>query len=161
MAIATIAGCDKDNSETGDGEKTSTDYVDLGLPSGTKWKTVNETNPNDKYNFYTYDEAVAAFGDKLPTKEQFLELKDNCTWTWNNTKKGYDVKGKNGNSIFLPAAGYRYCGGDVNYVSSNGYYWSSTPNGSGYAWSLYFYSDYEGIGLADHCVGRSVRLVQD
>lgn len=33
--------------------------------------------------------------------------------------------GPNGNSIFLPAAGYR-CEGELNELSSNGKYWSSS-----------------------------------
>ncbi len=45
-----------------------TQYVDLGLPSGTKWKSVNEAG--DENGFYTYDEAIKAFGNKLPTKKQ-------------------------------------------------------------------------------------------
>ena len=47
-------------------------YVDLRLPSGTKWKSSNETG------FYTYEKAVNTFGDKLPTKKQCEELKDKC-----------------------------------------------------------------------------------
>ncbi|MCQ2271186.1 MAG: hypothetical protein MJZ72_00120 [Bacteroidales bacterium] len=39
------------------------EYVDLGLPSGTKWKDKNESG------FYDYDAAVRSFGSKLPTKE--------------------------------------------------------------------------------------------
>ena len=51
-------------------------YVDLGLPSGTQWKEKNEVNPADSvYNLYTYDEAMTEFGEQLPTKEQFEELK--------------------------------------------------------------------------------------
>jgi hypothetical protein len=158
MAIATIAGCDKDNSETGDGEKTSTDYVDLGLPSGTKWKTVNETNPNDTNNFYTYDEAMAAFGDKLPTKEQFEELMDSCQWTWTNN--GYTIVGSNGKSIFLPAFGARTCDG-IALTGSSGLYWSSTPGDSKCALYLYFYSG-RVLGMYNdyRCWGRSVRLVK-
>ncbi|HJJ45480.1 MAG TPA: hypothetical protein O0Y17_00165 [Methanocorpusculum sp.] len=43
-------------------------YVDLGLPSGTLWKDKNESG-----GFYTYDEAMKAFGNNLPTMEQFEE----------------------------------------------------------------------------------------
>src|SRR5574344_835908 len=56
-----------------------------------------------------YDVATAKWGSSwtMPTKKQMQELIDNGTWTWDATKKGYTVTGKNGNSIFLPAAGYR------------------------------------------------------
>lgn len=125
--------------------------VDLGLPSGTLWKDKNEDG-----GFYTYEQAIYKFGDKLPTKEQFEELKNKCQWTW--TGNGYKVIGPNGNSISLPAAGYRACDGSV---SSDGCYWSSTPNGSGRAWSLGFYSGSVYMGNSVRCGGRSVRLVQD
>ena len=52
------------------------EYVDLGLPSGTLWKSKNE-----KGMYYTYGEAVRQFGDQLPTREQFAELKAFCSWT--------------------------------------------------------------------------------
>lgn len=129
-------------------------YVDLGLPSGTKWKDKNQGS-----GFYSYDEAVRAFGNSLPTKEQFEELKNFCEWTW--TGSGYKVTGKNGNSIFLPAAGVRYCDGSVHFVGSNGRYWSSTPYDSEYAWYLYFLSGEVGMYDDLRCAGRSVRLVQD
>ena len=80
------------NVDTGNGNGgsngggTNEEYVDLGLPSGTKWKNENEVNTADAvYDFYTYDEAVAAFGNALPTKEQFQELKDSCRWSWMGT----------------------------------------------------------------------------
>ena len=128
-------------------------YVDLGLPSGTKWKDKNQSG------FYTYDEAVRTFSGKLPAKEQWEELKAFCEWTW--TGSGYKVTGENGNSIVLPAAGYRDCYGNVSYVGSYGIYWSSTPNGSEYAWRLYFYSGEVRMCGNNRCGGQSVRLVQD
>lgn len=164
MALATIASCDKDSNSTGSGTPggggiTPAGYVDLGLPSGTKWKAANETNPDDENNFYTYDEAMATFGNKLPTKEQFIELRNSCDWTW--TGMGYKVVGSNGNSIVLPAAGIRRCNGNVISVGSGGRYWSSTPYGSENAWYLGFGSG--GVNVDDdyfRCHGLSVRLVQ-
>ena len=129
------------------------EYVDLGLPSGTLWKSKNE-----KGMYYTYDEAVSQFGDKLPTREQFAELQAFCTWTWNG--KGYVVKGDNGNSIILQAAGVRDCTGGVDGVGTFGNYWSSTPNDSDYAWNLYFGSSKVGMDASYRCDGKSVRLVQ-
>ena len=155
-----MASCnkDKDNDES---DINGGNYVDLGLPSGTKWKTDNELNPNkDGNNFYTWDEAVAKFGNRLPTEEQLRELKDSCSWTWDGTKKGYDVKGRNGNSIFLPAAGYRDCNGNVNFAGSFGSYWSSTPSGSEDARNLYFFSGEVYMFNLPRCGGLSVRLVK-
>ncbi len=83
---------------------------------------------------------------RMTTKKELQQLIDNCTWQWTTQggKKGYKVTSKkNGNSIFLPAAGYRY--GSVLYdEGSNGDYWSSSLNEDdcGYACSLYFSSNY-------------------
>lgn len=128
-------------------------YVDLGLPSGTLWKAENED-----CGLITYDQAMNFYGNSLPTKEQFEELKNNCLWTW--TGNGYKVKGKNGESIVLPAAGSRYCDGSVYDVGSRGYYWSSTPYGSEYAWDLNFLSGEVRMGRNNRCGSRSVRLVR-
>ena len=69
---------------------------------------------------------------RLPTREEMEELKKNCTWSWTTQggKKGYKVTGPNGNSIFLPAAGYRYWA-SLDDAGEAGYYWSSSPYGSG------------------------------
>jgi hypothetical protein len=76
-----------------------------------------------------YDVARAKWGGnwRLPTKAECQELTDSCTWAWTtqNGVNGYKVAGKNGNSIFLPAAGSRD-GTAVNYVGGDGYYWSGT-----------------------------------
>ncbi len=75
----------------------------------------------------------------MPTLDQIKELEDKCTWTWTtkNGNEGYEVKGPNGNSLFLPAAGCRY-GTDLDFVGSYGRYWSSSLNGShpSHAWYL-------------------------
>ena len=137
-------------------ELLSQGYVDLGLPSGTCWRNSNE---GGDYARYTYGEAVSIFSNKLPTKQQLEELKSKCTWTL--TGNGYKVTGTNGNSITLPAAGYRGCDGDVSGVGTGGRYWSSTTSGgSGYAWSLYFSSSVVNLCNLSHCSGQSVRLVQ-
>ena len=128
-------------------------FVDLGLPSRTLWKDKNEDV------FFTYDEAVSHFGSSLPSKEKFEELKSECKWDWNGS--GYKVTGPNGNSIVLPASGYRYCDVSVYGVGSNGYYWSSTPKDFGVAWGLGFGSGGVRVSYGIRCYGRSVRLVQD
>ena len=48
---------------------------------------------------------------RMPTEEESQELIDNCDWEWTtlNGVEGSKVTSrKNGNSIFLPAAGWRY-----------------------------------------------------
>jgi len=130
-------------------------YVDLGLPSGTLWKEQNELD-----GFCTYEQAMALYGNGLPTKEQLEELKLTCKWTW--TGSGYEVEGPSGATITLPAAGYRDCDGIVHNVGSDGYYWSSTPYNrlETVALELYFNSGEVDVDLNKRCGGRSVRLVR-
>ena len=79
---------------------------------------------------------------RMPTKAEQDELCDSCTWTWTtqNGVNGYTVTGANGNSIFLPAAGYRK-GTDL-LISGGGYYWLSSlcERDSLYAYCLLFFS---------------------
>ena len=73
------------------------EYVDLGLISMTLWKAYNEKNEADaKYDYFTYDEAVATFRNNLPTMEQFQELMHSCRWVWSSLGI-YKVFGPNGN----------------------------------------------------------------
>ena len=112
------------------------------------------------------DVAHVKWGGKwrMPTYEEQQELISNCTWTWTslNNVNGYQVTGPNGNSIFLPAAGYRY-GTEVYNRGSNGYYWSgSLSSYSSYsAYGLYFYSGYYDWNDYYRCSGRSVRPVSE
>ena len=141
-------------------------YVDLGLPSGTLWKTNDE-----KGGFFTYDDAVSQFGSQLPTKSQFQELIDHCTWTW--TGKGCKVVGPNGKSITFRAKGHKgtarnsfsgFDGGKLSNVGRCGCYWSSTSNEwtKGDALALIFgpTSEWLRITTDDRRCGFSVRLVQ-
>lgn len=136
--------------------------------SFSKYNTQSQYgNVDNKTTLERSDDAATAnwgSGWCMPTQQQFQELNDNCTWTWTtrNGKNGYEVKGKNGNSLFLPAAGFR--GGTALYFAgSGGYYWSSSldtayPDGGRY---LYFYSG--GVSPDDwygRQVGQSVRAVR-
>ena len=64
-------------------------------------------------------------GWRLPTKIEQDELRMWCTWHWTTLDgvDGFKVIGKNGNSIFLPAAGWRL-GYDYKGQDFVGYYWS-------------------------------------
>ena len=95
-----------------------------------------------------YDAATANWGGswRMPTLDEMKELLNKCTWEWTtqNGVYGRKVTGPNGNSIFLPAAGYRD-GTSLSNAGSVGYYWSATPySSSRYAYYLYFDSgDYD------------------
>ena len=70
----------------------------------------------------------------MPSKEQFDELINSSytttSWTTQNGVNGRLITSKsNGNSIFLPAAGY-YSESSLNYGGSFGYYWSRTLGSS-------------------------------
>ena len=75
------------------------------------------------------DAATANWGGgwRMPTKEEWEELYNNttCTWTTQNGINGRLFTASNGNSLFLPAAGYRYSG-SLNGAGSLGRYWSSS-----------------------------------
>lgn len=134
------------------------EYVDLGL--SVKWATNNmyghyrfgEKNPRptrvgntDSYRGSTYslsnDVARANWGGnwRLPTKSEFEELINKCKWTATTQGgvRGLKVTGPTGNSIFLPAAGYRHeSTNDLMSRNEVGYYWSSTSYGGGRVWTL-------------------------
>lgn len=114
-----------------------------------------------------FDAARAEWGGtwRLPTKADFWELENNCSWesTELNGKAGYKITGKNGNSIFLPAGGWR-SGTKLESVGSYGSYWSATPdeNNNQDAYRLYFSDDGRGTYWSyPRCDGRSVRPVSD
>ena len=99
----------------------------------------------------------------MPTKAEQDELRKKCKWKWTtqNGVNGYKVTSKsNGNSIFLPAAGFRV-GSSLGSAGSGGYYWSSSlDRGSPYyAFDLDFNSsDVDWNGYSRYC-GQSVRPV--
>lgn len=139
--------------------ETSTKSSYTSDNSKTYGKLMNDIKGNSQY-----DAARANWGGswRLPTKAELEELEDKCTWEWtkHNGVKGYKVTGPNGNSIFLPAAGYRN-GSSLYGVGSKGYYGSSTPNNSNLACSLYFNSDGQDMNDFYRGDGLSVRLVAE
>lgn len=102
---------------------------------------------------------------RMPSASDFWELINNCSWTFTtiNGVDGYNVKGKNGKSIFLPAAGsfeiaklYNYC--------ERGFYWSSSPDGTNKESAKLLYFSYEKeyyVESNERSLGYSVRPVAD
>lgn len=125
-----------------------------------------EVSMSDISGNIRYDAATANWGGgwRMPTKEEFEELLDKCNWQWSSQggRNGYKVTGPNGNSIFLPAAGWRY-GSSLNLAGDYGFYWSSSPYGSNslYAYYLLFNSGNRNVGWYSRDLGQSVRPVSD
>ncbi len=104
-------------------------WIDLGLPSGTKWQCCNAgaIAPEEYGSYYTFDEAQVC---NPPSLDQINELWNNTfhEWTALNGVNGRKFTGSNGGSVFLPAAGYRnYSDMGIYEAGSGGVYWSSTP----------------------------------
>ena len=100
---------------------------------------------------------------RMPTKDDFEELTANTTSTWEtlNGVNGRRFTSKtNGNSIFVPAAGF-CSNGSVGNVGSSGHLWSSSlvESNSRLAWGLYFLSGSVGVGSVGRCYGFTVRAV--
>lgn len=73
---------------------------------------------------------------RLPTAEEFRELKKECIINWCMKPKGCLLTGPNGNRLFLPANGYMR-GGERNELKGIvGKYWSASGCDSCQAWSL-------------------------
>ena len=113
----------------------------------------------------TYDAARANWGGtwRMPTLEEFQELKEKCTWSWTTLDgcKGYRVTGPNGKSLFLPAAGYRSYS-SLYIAGSYGGYWSATPySGSSFAYYLGFGSGNCHWGSDPRSYGQAVRPVSE
>lgn len=117
------------------------------------------------------DVARKKWGDgwRMPTKEELNELRNKCQWEWMdyNGVSGCKVTGTNGNSIFLPAAGYYFCT-SLAFADSDGCYWGSTVNSNNsfiidndYAYSVGFNSGNHDVGRGSRCYGKSVRPVKE
>lgn len=138
---------------------TKSEYTDKNsLTYGKNFKDISGNS--------SYDAARANLGGswRMPTKDEFQELIDNCTWTWKNHKghRGYLVTGPNGNKIFIPTTETYSDFPSIYETRFNGDYWSSTPlinyhlmdSGKskeircrcclqvGFSWSLYYKPSY-------------------
>ncbi len=149
--ICTINGHESVDLGLPSGLKWATCNVGASSPEGYgDYYAWGETSTKSNYNSSTsttygkqmssiagnaqYDVARKKWGSpwRLPTEAEFQELIDNCTWEWTtqNGVNGYKVTSKkNGNSIFLPAAGERYDTSSYDQ-GSEGNYWSATPDES-------------------------------
>ena len=114
-----------------------------------------------------YDTASQIMGGnwRMPTETEWKELIGNTNSVWVTNYNGTGVNGRkftasNGNSIFIPAAGY--CNdGSVDDVGNHGGVWSSSLNTSNprNAWYLVFDSGYCNMNNDYRHDGLSVRGV--
>ena len=115
----------------------------------------------------------------IPTKEQCEELKNYTTnyWVYNydpnkikhNPENDGGIKelngrvfeGKNGNQLFIPAAGYHFGSSNYNDVGSWGSVWSSNLNLSRTDYAYFLGLDYAGAEICSYsrCIGYSIRPV--
>lgn len=121
-----------------------------------------------------YDAAYSQSGGKyrMPTRAEMQELIDRCTITNEivNGVDGFRITGPNGNSIFMPASGYKYYNdylfaSDDSHNNRCGFYWTSEPYGgntSRYAYSLVLGTD--GIRIINNSyrfAGLAIRPVEN
>lgn len=98
IGIVAKAYMDGYNAAKGIYVNNGTNYIDLGLPSGTRWSSFFDGGER-KWNLYTWQDAKAL---NIPSREQYLELKENCKIVSVLENVYYDtfhILGPNGKSI--------------------------------------------------------------
>lgn len=102
-----------------------TEYVDLGLPSGTLWSRDYEMI-NGKVVFMPYLKASQLC---IPTESQWQELKDNCQWQYpSRNRDRFDCIGPNGNSISFALTGYETIKGELHYTQFSDFWILDSDN---------------------------------
>lgn len=118
---------------------------DNSITYNTSFEDISGTN---------YDVAHVKWGDawQMPTWTDIVEL-SNCTAIWeeHNGFNGVKVTGKNGNSIFLIAGGFKI---GIEHQGSGGWqqsahYWAGSPYPTSNILSYRLYSDWRGILLGE------------
>ena len=127
----TLSEQKEENTPSYYGEENGYQWIDLGLPSGTKWATMNvgaetETDYGNYYicragsNVYqpqtmpnNQDTATVVYGENwaTPTYIQIQELIQNTTYEFvidynSSGKNGALFTAENGATLFIPAAGF-------------------------------------------------------
>lgn len=125
---------------------------------------------NEDISGTQYDAATINWGGgaRIPTIKEVDELCRTCNWRWvgDNFVRGIHITGPNGNSIFIPAAGY-YRNSSLNFVNNEGHYWSSTPKDKLYAATFNFtgkpFDDdfFDWWWYGDREIGSPIRPVKD
>ena len=145
--------------------KTDFSWGTYSLGDGT---TFSKYTGSDYATLQSEDDAASKLWGgswRIPTEAEWIAFREQNTWTWTtqNGVNGRLVTAANGNSIFLPAAGYRY-GTDLNNADSRGYYWSSslsTTDPRGARFVSFAFGDVGFASGIDRYYGRSVRPVSE
>jgi len=102
-------------------------------------------------------------GAHTPTKAEWEELMANTTseWTTQNGVYGRKLTSRNGNSLFLPAAG-GWWDADYEGTGEHGGYWSATlcTDSAFCAWDFGIGDDDQDLYAADRKYGLSLRAVK-
>lgn len=119
---------ERGNSYENDDNKNEKSFIDLGLPSGTKWcdRNLGGTTLGGG-TFLTWKDAKYQIpkGMVIPTEKQFRELINTCTWRWIPEEYRFSCTGPNGNSIFFSAGGlYGNQSNMLSFKNQIGYFWT-------------------------------------
>ena len=146
------------------GEADGRGYVDLGLSVNWAACNIGAAMPSGYGDYISADTLDTMLGNgwRLPDADEAQELIDMCEWTWTvlDGHKGYTVTGPNGNSIFLPASGWR--NGDLLHnAGDTGMYLTSSVDDvhEGCMNYLCFYDSSNRLDWWSGRYGRSVRPV--
>ena len=218
IMVAFMVSCTREpvspTPPTPDEDFVSSDWVDLGLPSGLLWAKCNvgatspqdfgdyfawaETSPKSDYDWPTYqywqenritkycsnsgwgyngytdnltiletgDDAATAnmsSGARTPTKDEWEELIANTThvYTTIDTTYGILFTGSNGNTMFVPSAGFKYRFFGLYNGNEYGTYWTSSVRNDFMfeAWFASFTADTLKMHYVNRPIGYTVRAV--
>jgi uncharacterized protein (TIGR02145 family) len=144
-------GEESGDANSGEISSWNDDYAPDGAWSDSE-KTANDPCPTG-YRVPTIDE----WDDVLANSD-----KEYVGSSWSSSATNYDTGLKLGESLFLPAAGYRrYRRGALTNRGLLGYYWSSSESSSSSAWYLYFSSGGADTYGSGRRYGQSVRCVAE
>ena len=145
-------------------------WTDYTLCDGTQDNMTKYNATDGLTTLEAADDAVIATDSscRMPTEAELKEFTVNTTPKWVDDYNGTRVAGYiftskvNGNSIFVPAAGFCYDGSVVN-VGRDGFLWLSSLNLSGvkFAFCLYFYPNSVYVHLNKRGYGLPVRAVKE
>lgn len=102
---------------------------------------------------------------RMPSKAEFEELVNKCSWTWTTVSgtNGYKITGSNGMSIFLPANGEYFATEKGAKAGIWGEYWTGTFKNTtdfySHAYALTFTQSKKNIDGNSRYVGLAIRPV--